>query len=388
VIDVVIVTFAILAGTVYREPLAYTQPQLWAEDGPIFFVESYLLGWSAVLHPYAGYYPLYQRLAAAVCVHLPIASVATAFAACNALAQLTVGWLCLSRRLLAPRWARVAMGAAVTLAPAQNEVFNKLVNSQWILALAPLVIMAYQAPRSRWQAGGDLLLVMLAGLSGPFSIIYVPVFGANALLRRDGHGWRLFAANLACAIVQSTEMSYSKPPGSPASLLTYLRVVNGVTGHALAGSWGRPAPAGLGVNLLLFALAVILVGTLARRAVAMRRWPSLLILMGGLAVLAATLYSFRHDPTPLIAHGDRYWYVPTVSLAWAALMLWNAAEPPRRQPLLLVLLLAMMAAFVQDPRSPPLAPPDPSWPEASRCIGKQHPCVVPINPPGWTFTIP
>ncbi len=387
-IDGVVVTLAIVAGTVYREPLAFMRPQLWAEDGPIFFVDGYTAGWAAILRPYAGYYELYQRVVAAICVHLPVATIATAFTVGNVLAQVGVGWLCVSRRVAAPRWVRVAMGAAVTLAPAQNEVFNKLVNSQWILALAPLVVLAYEPPRSRWQAAFDLVVVVLAGLSGPFSIVYVPVFAANAVLRRQAHAWGLFTANLACAIVQSLHVSYTKVAGAPASLVDYLRVANGAFGHTVAGSWGRPAPAGLATNVLLLAVAVILLVALATRAVSSRRWASLLILAAGLGVFGASLYSFRHDPIPLITNGDRYWYVPTVSLAWAALTSWSSAQPPWRQPLPLVLLVAMLAAFLQDPHSPPLSATNRNWSEASRCIGKTHPCVIPIDPGGWTFTVP
>ena len=389
IVDFAIVTIAIVTGTFYREPYAFMRPQFWAEDGTILFLQSYVDGWAAILRPYAGYFELYQRLVAAVVALLSVRLAPAGYLVGNVIAQLVVGWLCLSPRLPMPRWARIAAGAAVTLAPAQNEVFNTLINSQWILALAPLVVLAYDRPRTRGQAALDLVVVLLAGLSGPFSVIYLPLFLAKAVvLRSRWHAWSMFAANLACAFVQSRHMAYSRTEGAAVASVEHLRVVNGVFGHIVAGRWGRPAPESPTINGVLFCSVILFVAVLAYRACSAHRGAALLFLAAGVSVVAATLYAFRSNPTPLVTYGNRYWYIPTVTVVWTVLALWDHTRPALRQPGLTAVLLLATGSFLQDAQTATSASFDLNWPEASRCIGTQHPCVVPLNPPGWSFTIP
>jgi hypothetical protein len=386
--DFALVTIAIVVGTFHREPFSLWNPQFWAEDATVLFADSWKLGPGAVLEPYAGYLLLYQRAFAEAASWLPVALAPAAYVAGNVLAQLLVGWMCLSERFPGPRWARIAAGAAVTLAPAENEVFNKLVNAQWILALAPLVVLAWSSPRSRLERAFDVAIVSVAGLSGPFSVLYLPLFVGFAALRRDRHAWLLLAADAACALVQARHMSYTRTPGDAVASIDHLRVVNGVFGHVVAGSFGRPAPEGTALTLALFALTLAALAALAWRAVALRRPAALVFLAAAVAVLGATLWAFRSLPGPLVEWGDRYWYVPTVATVWAVLAVWDDRSPARRQPVLVAFLVLAFASFLEDARSPHGAAVDLRWEEASRCIGRTHPCVIPVNPPGWSLTLP
>jgi hypothetical protein len=49
-----------------RRPETFLNPQLWAEDGPIFFVQADEFGASALAFPWAGYHNFLLRLIAAV----------------------------------------------------------------------------------------------------------------------------------------------------------------------------------------------------------------------------------------------------------------------------------------------------------------------------------
>jgi hypothetical protein len=385
--DVVLVGLLVLAGTAYREPFAFAHPQFWAEDGPVFFAEAFTEGWRAFLQPYAGYLHLYPRAIAALAVHLPIQSIPAVFLAGNVMAQMGVAWLCLSPRLPMSRWAKIAAGAAVALAPAQNEVFNKLVNSQWILGLMLLLIIALDPPRTRRQAIGDGALLALGGLTGPFSVIFLPLFLAQGLLRRSRHSWELFGVALLCALLQLRHLEFSRTKGTLAWSVDFLRSINGVFGHMVAGTHGRPAPAGMLVNLAISGLAVLATMLIAYGALRHRRWISLVFLAGGIGVIAATMYAFKYDPTPLVGGGDRYWYIPTVAFTWAVIGLWDATAPPSLRIAIVSVLALMVASFLQDPHSLPAAAFDEHWEVASRCIGREHPCVIPVNP-GWTFSIP
>jgi hypothetical protein len=49
-----------------RRPETFLNPQLWAEDGPIFFVQADEFGARALIFPRAGYHNFLLRLIAAV----------------------------------------------------------------------------------------------------------------------------------------------------------------------------------------------------------------------------------------------------------------------------------------------------------------------------------
>jgi hypothetical protein len=74
-----------------------------------------------------------------------------------------------------------------------------------------------------------------------------------------------------------------------------------------------------------------------------------------------------------------YLYVPAVTATWAI-----AALLPSRLSIAGLPLIASSATLW-------LARPwrlvDFHWSEASSCVGVTDPCVIPINPPGWTIVV-
>ena len=66
----------------------------------------------------------------------------------------------------------------------------------------------------------------------------------------------------------------------------------------------------------------------------------------------------------------------------------GARRDADRQPLLAGLLACGLVTFVRDgqQRVPSLRT-DLDWKEQSRCIGRTHPCNIPISP-DWTLSIP
>jgi hypothetical protein len=155
----------------------------------------------------------------------------------------------------------------------------------------------------------------------------------------------------------------------------------------VAGRLGKPAPSGAATNGAWFAASIAVIATLGWRAAAARRRPALVFLGGGVSVLAAALYAFRASPSLLVDGCERYWYVPTVALVWTALASWQPGVPARRQPLVSALLVVAAISSAVELQAPTLAAVDRHWADASRCIGKQHPCSITINP-GWTFALP
>lgn len=147
-------------------------PRLWAEDGNLFLVAWYAQGLISFVTPYAGYWHFVPRLTAAISDLLPqlwtlwwftIVSVAMATWSASILF-----------RTLGGGFAGVIAAAALLLAPGWQETLGTVTNLQWVMAPALLTLVMNPAALSRSEG---LAFAILAGLSGPFSALFLPISG-------------------------------------------------------------------------------------------------------------------------------------------------------------------------------------------------------------------
>lgn len=169
-------------------------PRLWAEDGNLFLVGWYAHGLITFVTPYAGYLHLVPRLTAAMSDLLPqlwtlwwftIVSVGMATWSASILFRTLGGGL-----------AGGIAAAALLLAPGWQETVGTVTNLQWMMAPALLTLVMNPAALSRSEG---VAFAILAGLSGPFSALFLPISGIvflwSAYNRKPG--WVAFAAVVA-----------------------------------------------------------------------------------------------------------------------------------------------------------------------------------------------
>lgn len=392
---------AALVVLLSRRPETLTLPQFWAEDGRDFFAAQYRLGIAAFAEPYAGYFHFLPRLTAWLADALfaprwaPLVYNASALAwTLAALATL------LDRRLpLAGRPALVL--AAVCVPHAAHEVFGTITNVQWVTALALLATLckdapADGAPRRRVSVAMDVAVVAVAGLTGPFVLLFLPIAAAQAWLLRDapgaGHRRLLLAVAGAACVVQLSVFAgaawdwyVTRGQGAPTLAAWGSRALAGAVGQRLFIDLLWPWPLeqrGLS-PLAGYALLLTLVGWLGRE----RPRSTMLLLAGHVIVLVASLAKVA----PLVAWLDdprgsvRYFYIPYVLLAW---LLVDAAARCRGVPrsLAVALLAAMLTtALMRDWRTTPGR--DFDWPAWAARIGRE-PLRIPINPEPWVIELP
>ena len=135
---IVVISLAIM---LWIAPDAFRNPNFWAEDGTIFWKQSYD-GWRSIIAPYNGYLNLVARLAAA-----------------------TVGTCLVIAKTIGPTAA-----LSPVLAFGAEEALANLTNVNWVMACGLLAVLA----------GGRLsrsaaIFSIFAGLSGPFSLLFSPV---------------------------------------------------------------------------------------------------------------------------------------------------------------------------------------------------------------------
>lgn len=381
-----IATLFVVAGALYlRKPGVFARPQFWAEDGSIFYYQAVLDRASAVFEPYNGYLHLVMRLTAALAAAGDPLYAPTVFLAVSFLLTLAVAAACFSPRVDLP--CRPLLALSLVLVPHTGEVFANLTNLQWILALGLLLLLLAEDARTPWQWGADLGGVVLLGLTGPFVVLWLPLFWWRFLRRRTCAAGTLAGIAAALAGVQVTSLFTHPWPQAPGTSpwIDWLRVPS----QRLAGSLFMPASLAEHTPLVVMAgVGLACFGGmfwLAARAPGRReqRW---MMLAAAALIVAGVLYKFRGELGQIraIGNGDRYFYLPKVVLLWSLVCELPTAGARRwiNGALLAVSLLASVTSF----RAPDYV--DYHWSEYAARIRTGKPVTIPINPPGWSVSFP
>ena len=153
---------------VFRKPHAFFNPQFFVEDGTVFFLDAYELGEASLFKPYNGYLHLVPRLVALGSSYfiLEVQPILFSYACLLIVLGLTAYILRsrvdLLRKELYP--------LALVLIPIGAFVYLHLTNIQWFTCVFLVLIIIQHRPRTWLQGGLDLVIVVLAGLTGPFAI--------------------------------------------------------------------------------------------------------------------------------------------------------------------------------------------------------------------------
>src|SRR5262249_7289454 len=111
---------------VLRRPDAITNPQFWAEDGPVFYYGQITSSsWTVLFQPSAGYLQLLPRMVAALAALFPVGSVPLVFNLC----AIGISALCCSlfslnqyRYLLEPDGLRITLCLVIATAFQADEL--------------------------------------------------------------------------------------------------------------------------------------------------------------------------------------------------------------------------------------------------------------------------
>jgi hypothetical protein len=369
-----------------RRPEAWRHAQFWAEDGLIFFGQAWSFGWRAVFLPYGGYLHLLPRLVAGLAVQLDPLWTPTGFMLGAAVFTLYVAARTQSARL--PFRPHLAYALAVVLVPDVFEVLLLLVNAQCVLAGAlVLLLISRDATRPR-QHAHDVAAAVLLGLTGPHSVVLAPLFAWRAWRRRSRASVALAAIVGACALVQAWFIvQLPAEPTRPISGEMLLAVPGMRVGASLLAGSFAPLDYPFAVETALGALVLV--------AVALGAWlpgparaERVAVALAFALLLAASLYRCRFV-LPDLRHatfGNRYFFVVQLCFVWLAIATTLGGPSRRAARLGAVALLWMVAANFSRLREPGL--PDLDWPAQAAKLRSGEAVTVPINPAGWSVSVP
>ena len=369
-----------------RKPWALHTPQFWAEDGEIFMKQDDAFGARAILIPYNGYLHLLPRLIAWVA--RVSADVAWWPAIYNGLAfALSVGVFArlASRRVELP--AKPWLMLAFVLVVGTGEALINVTNLQWFVAFFLLLQLFTTRPATPAQRLGDLAIIVAVGLSGPFAIVFAPLFAWRAWRERNADNFVTLAGVVACAAVQgwlvtrhgaSLSMEAATQPFRPGTLFAILgtRLVT----WPVLGPWAvRAWP--LWVHAVL---AAVVIGPLLAWALRAdpRRPVRAIVAAAFVLVTAACAYRVRADTwqSDDLVNGDRYFYVSRVLLAWLLILEFDARP---RAIAYAARALCVIGVVMHLPHFIIPAPIDYKWAEHCDPIRRGVPANIHTLPEGW-----
>lgn len=385
---------ALVLGIVFvRKPDAFLNPQFWAEDGSIFFARQVVLGARAHLEPYAGTFNEVPRLVASAAALLPHLYAPALYNLAALLVLVALVLKLYSPRLGLPcgRSCGLPFALAVVLVPHPGgEVFVCLANVQWILALFLLVVVLQRSATTRAEAAGDAVLVLLAGLTGPFVLFTLPLLGWKLWRHHSRLDLPVVCTALGTAAVQLWALLHSSieaPPSIPSAPGMWARLL----GQRLIGILFLGPQIAYRSSPVLLAIAGLLVlggilWSLRRNPETLER--AALALVFAAVVVAASFAKFAAAPGLLLpwGNGARYFFIPGVAVAWCLLLVLTTRQGAPRLLASAALLSILAASFLSGFRSPPFE--DRRWAEqAGRIGGPEAEVWIPINPRGWMVHI-
>lgn len=168
-----------IAIIILRRPDAITNPQFWAEDGATWYADAYNIGPIKPLFTVAnGHFQTIPKLIAAIAQLLPVYSAPFFFNLVAIFLQLLPIVIFLTHRFdrYLPRMSlKLFIILIYLLLPNISEVYINLTNSQWFFALSGAMIIFSEVPQNTIWKYFDVIILFLSGVSGPFSIFWLPI---------------------------------------------------------------------------------------------------------------------------------------------------------------------------------------------------------------------
>jgi hypothetical protein len=343
--------FAILIAV--RLPGTWSEGRFLDEEVTVFFAYAWNFdSTDALFRPFAGYWNLAANGSTLLLVEAVRADLISLEKApyvtmlLGLTAQLLPVLLLLTgtANWLEKRSTRLLACAMIVMIPGGDEIVLNVVHIQFHLALSVGILLALDAPRSRWQQGLAAAILLFAPLCGPGAILFLPLFAARAYFDRDGGRLLQFALLGAAAAIQMFLFYTPSParglPTEPLLLagglfvrLIVLPVLGPVVAVTTGGLSAEAAVAGNFLILPVLAAAglasigALIWWTLQRKDAAPWLCASALlvaVISFGLGAAGNAGDSHRLMLIPLIA--PRYNYIPLALLGLTMIVLRNRAD--------------------------------------------------------------
>ena len=367
---------------IIRRQDAFTNPQFWAEDGIIFFKQCYEFSWESFLIPYAGYIHLVPRLVAILSSLLCDYKHAPVFYNITALIIYSI----IVCNIFSPRFKvknKVLYSLSLVLVPSYgNEIFMNLTNVQWFMAILLVIVLLKEEPSTMYgnvflQWIGDLMQLILVGLTGPFIILILPFYILKVFIRKSLHNICMMLIALFTSLIQIATLyaSLDHTTHHRTALKFILDFFEQKVTAALFFGWTKYIESISWIYLLIYIAIITYLFFVIYKS---RNTTAMAFIFCHFIFILAALVRLNGDQAIFgVANGNRYLFIPDVMLVWTILSINITAK--NCYFVYSLLLLIFTSAITSDFRTRYI---DYEWKNYSSKIGKES-VEIPINPQGW-----
>jgi hypothetical protein len=277
---------------------------LWAEDGIIYIDQAKSLVFGTLYTPYAGYLQTYSRLVALVGDVFPLQYIPSIY---------IVGWLLaffVTIKIIVDGFQSKNISylsiflaiCLMLLQPNNGEIFFNNVNAQWFIGLALAIYLII--PRAEAQTIPGVIATFVASISGPFSLIYLPIVVFKISKKTIKQFWAVYSVVLIGALIQASFIVNSDRTNS----LSNIDVPLAIKCFFLIFTFGAERFWLIGIGLFWILLVYSFI--VAERE---KRIDAALLLLAGMSVWAASIYAQIDNISSLagqVSQGDRYTFIP------------------------------------------------------------------------------
>ncbi len=385
-----------VATWIVRGERRLAQPTFWAEDGLVFFTQEAESGWRSFTTSYAGYLHAVPRISAAALSALPVSSQMRGYAVVASLLSLATLAGVLNPRLawlLPTPLARAGTFLLLAAMPGLWESYGNVANLIFFGGIGLALVALADDPRSLAGRGGEWLVVVLLGLSGPDVAMIVPLFVYRLVRARSRHSLLLLVSALATAVTQyEIFLRSSRATADTGTVATLLReLLERVVGALLVGdsstasAWS--AHAGI-AEAIWIGIAVVV-------SLAALRWRAVILLAMVLVSFSSAAYVYGSGgyTYPIL---DRHFMLPRVlllvTITASIASLWRShRRTARRNALLVGASLCIASSCVGVVHDFSLAPygKTPRTAAFQSCLdqGRNVICRLAVSPPGFTIQV-
>jgi len=391
--DITLVFLIVLGTLVYRRPDAFTHPQLWAEDGPLYLQQVEQYGFKSLLIPDGGYLHFVPRIIALFWsllnvsyFYIPACYVYSAFFFTFFIALniwKTVNALGIKHKIL--------YATSFLLLPLGSDIFMNLTNINWIASLYLInFLFVRYSDNSNKNQYLNLIAITIISLSGPFSTLLSPVVFLSIIIERKSLTVKktvpLFLI-LIGGIIQFIYIKFIDPgmyrgvPGTPEQYHLLMLITNNMRELLFLDyrhlQWISPFM-GMIICEIVFVILTIIFIKAYRTIINKRKY---MLVLYAIIVLCSFIQAYWPNESKVLWDNPRYYFIPFTCIGWLLILAFDKIIRP-------VYIGVYLLFFLLQHRYIAMVLPDKEWKKqiSDYYAGKTR--VIEINPDKWKIELP
>ncbi len=393
--------------TIFREPLLFLTPRLWAEEGKFYFAHAYGNSFvGSIGYVLFGYYNLTANLTTYLASHwvsleaAPIVTTGIAFAI-QMLAPFII--LTSSSTFWSSSYKKIVAVFLILFVPNASEVWLNSINSQYWLALGAFLILLEDTARiSTARAWSFRVLLFLGGMSSPMACYLTPVFLYEGYRSRNRErliqtGILSFIAVLQLSVILYQAIGQAGAFGNRFSgmslatlaLVAFNRtVLVPIMGTPLGGVFSSfsASISHSNFHILGATAGLLLLGVLVALGFRIKSEWRIKLVASYLLLVILNINTAMEDKNAMIGPhpGQRYFFVPMIMFLFMILTAWQDVRNLFLKGLFLLILVASLTCGIYEFRGSVRASADwPKWRDEVQLWRADPTHDLLIWPPPW-----